>query len=85
MSKRLQVLFDDREYAALQAVARTRRMTMAAWVRQALRTARREQPLETVQSKLEAIEKAAAYEFPSGDIEQLLEETERGYGKELGE
>lgn len=85
MSKRLQVLFDDREYEALQAVARTQHMTMAEWVRQTLRSARREQPLEMVRSKLDAIEEAMTHEFPTGDIEQLLEQTEQGYGQGLSE
>jgi hypothetical protein len=85
MSKRLQVIFDDREYEALQAVARTQHMTMAEWVRQTLRSARREQPLETVRSKLDAIEVATRYEFPTGDIDQLLEQTEQGYAKGLSE
>jgi len=54
---------------------------MAEWVRQTLRAARREQPLDTVRSKLAVIEEAASYEFPTADIEQMLEQTEQGYGK----
>jgi hypothetical protein len=54
-------------------------MTLAEWVRQTLRLARREQSLETVRSKLDAIEVAMSYEFPTGDIEQLLEQTEQGF------
>jgi hypothetical protein len=54
-------------------------MTLVEWVRQTLRLARREQSLETVRSKLDAIEVAMSYEFPTGDIEQLLEQTEQGF------
>lgn len=45
MTKRLQVLFDD-EYVDLQRVAREDRMTVAEWVRQALRPARLGFPLD---------------------------------------
>lgn len=40
MTKRLQVLFEDDEYRALQRSAREERMTVAEWVRQTLRQAR---------------------------------------------
>ena len=42
MSKRLQVILDDKEMRDIQRTAKRQKMTMAEWVRQALRTARRE-------------------------------------------
>jgi hypothetical protein len=36
------------------------------------------QPLRTVEEKLDTIRKAAQYQFPTGDIETMLEEIERG-------
>lgn len=44
MSKRLQVIFEDAEMRELQRVARRHHMTVAEWVRQSLRTARRRDP-----------------------------------------
>ena len=44
MSKRLKVLFEDAEYLESQASARRCRMTVAEWVRQALRRARHGHP-----------------------------------------
>jgi len=41
MTKRLQALLDDEELAEIQATARRYRQTTAAWVREALRAARR--------------------------------------------
>ena len=41
MSKRLQVLLDEPEWREIQKAARAERKTVAEWVRQALRTARR--------------------------------------------
>jgi hypothetical protein len=79
MTKRLQVLFEDAEYAALQAAATSRGMTMAEWVRQALTTARREASTADVDRKLAAIRAAVRHAAPTGPIERLVGETERGY------
>lgn len=80
MTKRLQVLLDDAELRDLQRAARARRMTTAEWVRQALRAARRQEPLGDGAKKLEAIRAAARYAFPTGDIGEVLDDIERGYG-----
>jgi len=79
VAKRLQVILQDPEYREIQRAARSRRISIAAWVRQALAAARRREPVEDVDKKIAAIRAAAKYEFPAGDIEQMLEEIERGY------
>lgn len=79
MTKRLQVLFDDAEYAALQAAAASRGMTVAEWVRQALTTARRAASTADIDRKLAAIRTAVRHAAPTGAIERLTGETERGY------
>ncbi len=79
MTKRLQVLFDDEEYAALQAAATSRGMTVAEWVRQALAAARREASTADIDRKLSAIRNAVRHAAPTGSIERLVGETERGY------
>jgi hypothetical protein len=79
MSKRLQVLVDEREYRDLQRVARRQGVTVAEWVRRSLRAARREVPGGDVGRKLQVLREAAKHEFPTADIEQMLAETERGY------
>ena len=79
MSKRLQVLLDERELRDIRKTARARRMTVAEWVRQALRAARRGESDRSVESKLAAIRRAATHSFPTGDIDQMNEEIERGY------
>ena len=50
MAKRLQVLLDEEEYLEIQAVARRQRLTLAEWVRQALRKAKADDPA-TVETK----------------------------------
>ncbi len=77
MSKRLQVLLDEEEYSEIQAVARRQRMTLAEWVRQALRKAKADDPA-TVETKLRAIADASGHEFPTADIEIMLQEIESG-------
>lgn len=54
-------------------------MTVAEWVRQALRKARREEPGTDSAGKLEAIRAAARHAYPSGDIDRMLGEIEGGY------
>ena len=78
MSKRLQVLLADQELREIKQVARQNRMTVAEWVRQALRMARRQQPTDRAR-KLEVVRAAYKQRFPAGPIEEMLAEIERGY------
>jgi predicted 2-oxoglutarate/Fe(II)-dependent dioxygenase YbiX len=80
MSKRLQVLLDEPEIREIQRAARAKRMTVAEWVRGALREARRREPLGDAGDKLAAVRRAAHQSFPSDDIGQMLAEIEKGYG-----
>lgn len=79
MSKRLQVILKDPEYRDIQRVARSRNMSIAEWVRQALDLARRGEPTRSMGKKLDAIRRAAQCEYPSGDIDRMLAEIETGY------
>jgi transposase-like protein len=79
MSQRLQVLLDEDEFAEIRRVARRHKMTVAEWVRQALREARRDEPAAGAPRKLAAVREAVRGAYPTADIEQMLRETERGY------
>ena len=79
MSKRLQVLFEDAEFSESRASARRCGMTVAVWVRQALRPARYDHPA-TVEARLAAVAEAARHEFPVADIDVMLREIESGRG-----
>ena len=83
MAKRLQVIIQDPEYRDIQRAARLRRMSIAEWVRHALVQARRSEPSREVAAKLEVIRAAARMDFPTADIDRMLEEIERGYGMDL--
>jgi hypothetical protein len=79
MTKRLQVLFEDDELAEIQALAKRRRQTTAAFVRDAVRAARQSSDYPTVESKLRALREAVSHAYPTADIEQMNSEIERGY------
>lgn len=79
MSKRLQVLLEEAELAAVRRAARRQRMTTAEWVRHALRSARRAEPESDPGKKLAVVRSAARCSFPAADIGDMLAEIERGY------
>ena len=79
MTKRLQVLLEDEELTEIQALARSRRQTTAAWVRDALRAARTAAEYPLPESKLRAVREAATLAYPVADIDQMLAEIELGY------
>jgi hypothetical protein len=80
MTKRLQVILQDPEYREIQRAADAQRMSIAAWVRQALADARRREPVGNVGKKLDSVRAAARHSYPTADINDMLAEIERGYG-----
>jgi len=82
MSKRLQVRLKDKEYREIQRAARSRKISVAEWVRQALSLVRRNEPSGRVEAKLEAIRTAARHEYPTLDMDVMLTEIESGYRAE---
>jgi hypothetical protein len=63
----------------IQRSARRHRMTVAEWVRQALRAARRSEPRSEAGMKLQVVRAAAEHNFPTADIGEMLRQIERGY------
>jgi len=82
MSKRLQVILDDREMKEIRTIARRRRMTVAEWVRRALRAAKSEEPGIDPDRKLQVLRAATAHSFPTADIDEMLDQIELGYSDE---
>lgn len=79
MPKRLQVILQDQDYREIQRMARSRHMSIAEWVRQALELARRRAPVHDTAKKLAAIRAAVKHNGPTADLEVMLAEIERGY------
>lgn len=82
MAKRLQVIIRDPEYREIQRIARSRNMSIAEWVRQALELARRREPLNDTRKKLDVVRAAARCDFPTADMDTMLAEIESGYNTE---
>jgi hypothetical protein len=80
VAKRLQVILQDPEYREIQRAADAQRLSIAAWVRQALAAARRREPVGNVGKKLDSVRAAARHSYPTADINDMLAEIERGYG-----
>jgi hypothetical protein len=83
MTKRLQVLFEDAEYAALQQAAAASGLSVADWVRQAVSAARRRESSADIDRKLDVIRAAVRHTGPTGQVERVTGEVERGYRNPL--
>ena len=84
MSTRLQVIVSEKEMSSLGQAARRTGLTLNEWARQALRRARDEQadpsPAQTpgAENRLRSLERALACNHPTGDIDEMLADIERG-------
>ena len=84
MSTRLRVTLSEEEMISLRRAARRTGLSLSEWARRALRRARDEQagssPVRTLgaESRLGALERALACNHPTGDIDEILADIERG-------
>jgi hypothetical protein len=78
MSKRLKVVVEDSEMQEIRRVAQAQHVTVAEWVRQALRKERREQPATDAERKLQCVREAATHAYPTAEIDEMLRDIERG-------
>lgn len=70
---------EKQEYQRLQRFARRSKMSLGQWVRQVFRTAAAEQSETSPEKKIQALRLAARFQFPAGDIDQMLSEIDQGY------
>jgi hypothetical protein len=82
MTKRLQLVLKDTEYREIQRAARSRNISVADWVRQALGIVRRRGPSAGLAKKFRAIRAAARHEYPTADVDAMLSEIESGYRRD---
>ncbi|MCY3783556.1 MAG: antitoxin [Chloroflexi bacterium] len=75
MRRRLRLILHEYTIRALPGIARRKRVTIAEWVRRALRRASGSRQW-TVDAKLRAIARASRHEFPTADVEDMLREIE---------
>lgn len=79
MTQRLQVLLEDAEFDELRRAARNESIPVSELVRRTLREARDRRPAGDLDTKLRAVRAAIRHEFPTADIDDMLEQTEREY------
>jgi hypothetical protein len=79
VSKRLQVLMEEEEYAQLRNAAQSVRLAVGEFVRRELRRSCAALDARPADAKLKVLRKALQNDFPSGDITQMNEEIEAGY------
>jgi predicted amidophosphoribosyltransferase len=78
MSRRLQVLLDEREFDQWKRLARRQRITLGEWVRRALRRAASSSAGVDPAMRLQALDEALRCGHPTGGIDEMLAEIERG-------
>jgi thymidylate synthase ThyX len=76
MGKCLHVRLADHEMREIQRLAKREGMTVAKCVRRVFRDACANNRAREIQTKLDAIRRAAQYSFPTADIGQMLREIE---------
>lgn len=69
MTKRLQVLLEEQELDEIRHAARRRHLSVAEWVRSALRQARASDAGRTPAEKLRVLHASVKHEFPTGPVE----------------
>jgi len=78
MSKRLQVVLPDDEYRAVQDAAQRQGKPVARIVRDSLRRTLSEEDEIEPADRIAAVLRFARFTGPTGEIDQILEEIERG-------
>lgn len=80
MSKRLQLIMKEKEIERLRRCAQRGGLTLSEWARQALERARRDQEGPTPEQKRNALDRALQCGHPTGDLDEVLADIERGRG-----
>ncbi len=83
MSKRLDILLTDQEMADIRVLAGRKEISAKEWARQTLLLACSQVSMIDRETKLNAIDRAAKYNFPTADIDQMLSEIEQAYLSDL--
>ena len=77
MGTRLQIVMSEAA-ASLRRVARRAGLTVSEWARRALRTARDAERGPSGAARLDALDRAPTCNHPTGDIDEMLADIERG-------
>jgi len=84
MSERLRVPFEEHELEEMRLCAGREGLSFSEWVRRTLHDAVVCAPAVGADCKLAVIRAAAVHEFPTADVNQMLDEIHRGRGQSSG-
>lgn len=70
---------EPREYKQFQSLAEARGLSLGEWVRQTLRRFALSASAKGPQAKINSIRRASQLHYPSGEMEQILADIEKGY------
>ena len=79
MNTRLQILLKPKEYKTLKNLAKSLRLSLGEWARQALRSEINKYSSKSSSKKLAIIRKYSKYQYPTASIEQMNQEISQGY------
>jgi hypothetical protein len=80
MSKRLQIVMPDDEFQALADAAQRQGMPVSKLVRDSVRRTLTERADDQPEKRIAAVLRFARFNGPVADIDQILDEIERGRG-----
>jgi hypothetical protein len=80
VSKRLQIVMPDDEYRAVAREARRRGKPIAQVVRESLKRTLTEEREDDPEQRIAAVLRFARFHGPTGDIDEILADIERGRG-----
>jgi hypothetical protein len=80
VSKRLQIVVPDDEYRAITRAARRRGKPVSQIVRESLKRTLSEEADDDPERRIAAVLRFARFVGPTGDIEEILADIERGRG-----
>lgn len=83
MRKRLEILLTDQEMADIRVLASRNGISDKEWARQTLHLSCSEVSMIDGETKLNVIDRAAKYNFPTTDIDQMLSEIDQSYLSDL--
>ena len=78
MIDNLNIQLSEEEFDSIQIPAHKRGMTAAEWIRETLMKACGHAAAADINRKLAAIRSAYRFQFPTGDMDQILNEVGRG-------
>ena len=82
MSKRLQVLLDERELRDIRHAATCAGQTVSEWARQAMRAHSRAGSSNADPArKLAVIQSAVTHTYPTAEVDEMLAQVEAGYAE----